>query len=144
MAIKKSFNGEYKMSEYYAWQGMKNRCYYKNNDSYTLYGGNGIIVCEQRRNDFIQFIKDMGRRPSKTHQIDRIDSKENYSPDNCRWVTPRENSLNRKTTKLNIEIVKEMRLIYPSINNYAELGRIYNVCKKTARMVILNKTWMED
>lgn len=94
---KKSFeyHGMSKWPEYRVWNTMKYRCFNPNSDMYHRYGGRGIIVCERWKNSFSNFIKDMGRRPSSNHQIDRIDNDGNYEPENCRWVTPSENRLNQ-------------------------------------------------
>lgn len=76
------------------WVGMKTRCYNKNVKIYKYYGGRGIKVCD-RWHQFINFYEDMGDRP-KGLQLDRINNDGDYSPENCRWVTPKENNPSNK------------------------------------------------
>lgn len=81
--------------EYVSWQAMKRRCLNKGYRNYKRYGGRGITVCERWRTSFDDFLADMGRKPTPKHQIDRIDNDKGYSPDNCRWATPKENCQNK-------------------------------------------------
>ena len=67
-------NGRTKLPEYRIWFKIKERCYNKNCKSYKDYGGKGIIVCNRWLNNFDEFYKDMGKRPSSKHQIDRKES----------------------------------------------------------------------
>ena len=85
----------YLMPEYHVWGEMKQRCGNPHNKSFPRYGGRGIRVCERWARSFEAFAADMGRRPADGLQIDRIDNDGDYTPDNCRWVTPRENSNNK-------------------------------------------------
>lgn len=79
-----------------SWKSMHERCYDVRNASYPGYGAKGITVCE-RWFDFLNFLADMGARPSKIYQIDRIDPDGNYEPSNCRWLTQRANIARRRS-----------------------------------------------
>jgi len=83
---------------YRSWEGMKCRCNKKKHVYYKYYGGRGITYCE-RWEIFENFLEDMGERPSGK-QLDRIDNNGNYEPKNCHWVTPKENSNNRRKRKI--------------------------------------------
>jgi len=80
--------------EYEIWCGMKKRCNNKSNEAFNRYGGRGISVCDKWQNDFQAFLDDMGGCP-KGHSIDRIDNDGDYTPDNCKWSTPKEQAQNR-------------------------------------------------
>ena len=80
---------------------MKMRCYRKNHNAYKNYGGRGIIVCDDWKNDFMKFynwaIKN-GYNDNLT--IDRINNSGNYEPLNCKWSTSKEQSNNTRRNKI--------------------------------------------
>lgn len=81
--------------EYRAWCKAKGRCYNKKDPKYPLYGGRGITMCEEWRNNYAAFLSSMGRAPKGT-SIDRYPNNDgNYEPGNCRWATPKEQSRNQ-------------------------------------------------
>lgn len=93
--------GERKPRLYSIWDNMKQRCYNPNHTGYHLYGGRGITVCDEWKNDFQAFYDwAMANGYEDNLQIDRIDNDGNYEPRNCRWVTPIENSNNRRNNTM--------------------------------------------
>ena len=95
---------------YATWQAMIRRCYSPSEASYRNYGGRGIGVCEEWRNDFWSFVRDMGDRPKGT-SIDRIDNDMWYEPSNCRWATPVEQTRNRRCNVLDEADVSFIRTL---------------------------------
>jgi hypothetical protein len=83
------------------WSCMKQRCYYPRYTDYHCYGGRGIKVCEEWLADFQNFyIWAINSGYKSNLSIDRIDVNGDYSPDNCRWATPKEQANNKTTNHL--------------------------------------------
>lgn len=78
--------------EYKIWCRMKQTCYNPKCPGWKWYGAKGIKVCDRwlGPNGFQNFIADMGRRPDDKTSIDRINSNDDYCPENCRWADPLE------------------------------------------------------
>lgn len=83
---------------YRRWQCMISRCHNKSDDGYYLYGARGIKVCESWHK-FENFYEDMGDAP-KGRSLDRIDNNKDYSPENCRWATYKQQSRNKRNNRL--------------------------------------------
>jgi hypothetical protein len=80
---------------------MKQRCFKETHKKYPNYGGRGITVCERwtiKGEGYLNFISDMGRRPSDNHSIERVDVNGNYEPSNCIWLPIREQQMNKQNT----------------------------------------------
>ena len=89
---------------YQIWQGMKGRCYNPHDTRYDRYGGRGIIVCDEWRENFQAFYDwAVQNGYDETLTIDRIDNDGNYCPDNCRWSSKEEQARNR-SSNINITI----------------------------------------
>lgn len=76
---------------YRAWQNMKQRCKFE----YT-----GISVCNEWRDSFETFSKDMGEPPSDKHTLERVDNNGDYCKDNCIWATRAAQNKNKGDTRI--------------------------------------------
>ena len=85
---------------YSVWQGIKRRCYEKQATNYHNYGGRGIQMCEDWKNNFEVFYNwAIKNNWQKGLQVDRRNNDQNYCPENCEVVTNYENAQNKRTTK---------------------------------------------
>lgn len=83
---------------YWVWSTMKQRCYNPKTKDYPRYGGRGITVCEEWRNSYLSFMRDMGERP---HQftLERINNDGSYEPRNCIWASPKQQANNKRNSR---------------------------------------------
>ena len=131
---------------YGVWGTMKTRCYNKNRKTYKYWGGKGIIVCKEWLNNpkaFIEWCLENGYK--KGLQIDRENNDGNYEPSNCRFVTAIVNVQNKGATRLNWDLVNEIRnikLLIPNIKQ-KEIANAYDIHPRTVGHVLNNDRWIQ-
>lgn len=86
---------------YHVWNGMKTRCSNPNFPQYKDYGGRGIKVCKEwlEYGNFLKWARETGyddNAPRGQCTLDRIDNDGDYCPENCRWVTMRQQMASRR------------------------------------------------
>lgn len=93
-------HGYWGTAEYRAYWNMLQRCRNPKTYRFDRYGGRGITVCKRWRKSFLNFIADMGHRPSPRHTLDRFPNPDgNYEPSNCRWATWKQQANNKSRVR---------------------------------------------
>ena len=125
----------------YIFSGMKQRCYNPNCKSYPLWGGKGIKICDEWLNDpkkFDIWAINNGWQDGLT--IDRIDSKGNYTPENCRWVTREDNGRNIAIASMSYIVVNNISKTGKDWSKYLNLGaNTINTYRKVYGIDIVKK-----
>ena len=110
---------------YSLWSNMKTRCNNPKGSCYENYGGRGISICDEWNSDFLSFYNwAINNGWSSGLKIDRIDNNGNYEPNNCRFITNKENCNNKSNNvclyingerKTATQISEEMNMEYNSV-----------------------------
>jgi len=114
---------------YNVYSAIKARCYNKNVNNYNRYGGRGITVCDEWKNNFMSFYNWAIKNGYKENEkrglctIDRIDNNGNYCPENCRFVN---NTIQARNTRKNHNIT-----INNETKTLTEWIHIYKICQST-------------
>lgn len=127
------------------WYHVIDRCYNPKHPQYKDYGGRGIAVDDRylnMLNGCYNFYKDcienIGDRPSSDHSIDRIDNDGDYTIDNLKWSTYKEQANNRRPRKLTKEDVKEIMLLSNHLTQ-KKIAKIYGVSQMMISYVVRGK-----
>jgi hypothetical protein len=99
--------GRRESREHKSWSHAKSRCFNPNDPKFQNYGGRGITMCPEWRDDFAAFFAYMGPVPIGL-TLDRIDVHGNYEPGNCRWATSSEQA---RTRTDNVLVEHEGRIL---------------------------------
>ena len=121
------------------YRDMKRRCYNPNSQRYYTHGARGIKVCGRWLESYEYFLEDMGYKP-EGYTLDRIDNDGDYEKSNCKWSTPKEQALNRRT---NIYITYQEDTL--TISQWAEVvGISWDAMKKRITTMPLERALSKD
>jgi hypothetical protein len=121
---------------YSTWLSMTKRC--RNKEP----GYENISVCE-RWLRFENFLADMGERPSLAYSIDRIDSRGNYEPGNCRWATAAQQRRNTTIKCLTPDLVRDARARHAAGESIASIARSMGVYPNSIRQIVRRVQWRD-
>lgn len=101
-------HGQSKTRLYNTWTNIKQRCLNTKNPRSKHYGHRGISICKEWADSYESF-RDWANANGYSDQltIDRIDVNGDYEPINCRWVTNRDQQLNKRNNRLIVYDDKE-------------------------------------
>ena len=117
---------------YRIWKTMKCRCNDRNHPTYKHYGGRGISIVGEWMESYTTFKEwAISHGYADDLELERIDVNGNYSPDNCKWLSHHEQTLNRRDTlyvKINgrtsklREFCEKHNISVNSVNHWRHIG----------------------
>ena len=129
---------------YGAWNKARNRCHNKNNLDYPRYGGRGIEMLSEWREDFWAFAayvdSNLGEKGELT--LDRIDNERGYIPGNIRWASMAEQSRNRRSTKLSQKDINEIKKSRAAGRTFKSIADQYGVSATHISHIVNGKKWL--
>lgn len=154
------------LPEYSAWWNAIDRCENPDRHNYNRYGGRGISMCPEWRNDFWEFLLHIGRRPSPDLSLERINNALGYIPGNVKWGTIWEQANNKDhadnrgekspSTKLNDDDARYIRHLALTSKNprgcmnqhtplnspsLREIGKMFGVSKRCVLDIKTGRTF---
>ena len=109
VGVKSRSHGMSKHPVYAVWRSMKDRCRLPTHQAWHNYGARGITVCPRWEASFEDFWADMGPTYMPGLTLDRRDNNGDYTPENCRWVTPEVQAQNTRSA-LPVDLKKAVSL----------------------------------
>lgn len=127
---------------YISWQNMRRRCLTKTHPAYKNWGGRGIKIYEDWNdiNKFCEWAINNGFEEGLS--LDRINNDGNYEPSNCRWIPRGLNSRYKRTTKLNKNLVEEIKIKLKNGLGNTFLAKQYGVSQATISLIKTDKIWI--
>ena len=117
---------------YAVWRGMRYRCRNPNSKDYANYGGRGICVCSEW-DSYMNFKKwALTNGYHEGLQIDRRNNDKGYSPENCRWVTCKDNQRSRRNNRIITIDGKTQTATEWAIEKGIEVSKYFTLLRKSA------------
>ncbi len=129
---------------YRRFRSIISRCMDENHIAFDRYGERGIKLCKlwlKNPKKFIEWCRKNGY--SKELHLDRIKNDGNYTPQNCRFVTPKENIRNSTVAKLTPEIVKTIKAMLKLKYRQNYIAKIFGVDYTTICSINIGRTWVD-
>jgi len=128
--------------EYRAWQAMKNRCGNPRGQDYEYYGKRGISF-DPKWGQYENFLRDMGRRPTPKHTLERKNGDLGYCKDNCLWATRKTQSRNRAYVKLSLTLAADIRQLHATGKfKQSDIAGLFGINQTHVSQIIRHKLWV--
>lgn len=128
--------------EYLAWRDMIRRCHDARDKDYRYYGGRGIVVREEWRGSYKQFLADVGCKPEpkREYVLVRLNVDGNYEAGNVEWRLQGRQASNRRSARM-VKVGEEV-LTFSSASKQVGLNKktlTYRVRQGMAPEVAIGK-----
>ena len=117
---------------------MRLLCNNKNHPGYKNYGAKGIRY-EERWDDFVLFLEDMGQRPEGTNGLELIDKSKDFCKLNCRWAMKLRGRQKIPENMKSLKSIKNKNISQPKKINLIIEMPLFNKIKKQAMLKSLEE-----
>lgn len=125
---------------YFIFYAIKQRCENTKASNFKNYGGRGIECKFKKWEDIL---KEIGKRPSIKHTIDRIDNNKHYEKNNIRWATKSQQARNRRNGKLNDQVVRQIRKKLQNGDTLRKTAKDFKISRSVVWRIKHNLIWKE-
>lgn len=120
------------------------RCTHPRSKDYKWYGARGISVCEEWTKDPGSFVRwALASGYGDGMELDRKDNDGNYTPENCRFISHAENCRNKSTTRMNVDLVRQLRAYAQEVGSIKLAALHFGVPLSTAGGIVRRASWAE-
>jgi len=144
MAAKAPLGGISKHPLYRLIKNVQVRCDYPSASNYAYYGGRGITVCDEWRNDpaaFIAWAEANGHAPGM--ELDRIDNDGPYAPWNCQFIKHAPNSRKRSFCRCDEDTARAIKKLLAEGVHYKKAAELNGMPAMVAWHISKGRTWKE-
>lgn len=124
--------------------GARSRCEAKNHPAYPYYGGRGITVCDEWKNDPASFmVWALTHGYAKGLDLDRIDNDGPYAPWNCQFISHAKNMRKKRQVLCDERMARAVKAALARGQSSKAIAGAYGLTYTIVWQIKTGRTWKD-